>query len=62
MKNSLLSYQIVESYITPWWAELVWPSVLELGMVQLDDPKERLFAAGFDARNQQMLLCVPIQK
>lgn len=31
-------------------------------MAQLDDPKERLFAAGFAAGNQQILLCVPIQK
>lgn len=62
MKNSSLSHQIVESHITPWWAELVWPSVLELGMVeaQLGDPKGRLFPAGFDAENQQLLLCDPI--
>lgn len=58
-RNSFLSHQIVESYITPWWAELVWPPVLELGMVeaQLGDPKGRLFASGFEAGNQQMLLC-----
>lgn len=64
MKNSFFSHQIVESYITPWWAELVLPSVLELGMVeaQLGGPKRRLFAAGFDAGNQQMPLYVCIQK
>lgn len=64
MKNNFFSHQIVESYITPWWAELVLPSVLELGMVeaQLGGPKRRLFAAGFDAGNQQMPLYVCIQK
>lgn len=51
IKNSFLSHQTVEFYITPWWAERVLPSMLELGMVEahVGDPKGRLFAAGFDA-------------
>lgn len=50
--------------LIPWWAELILQSALELDMVKtrLGDPKGRLFAAGFDVGNQQMVLCVPIQK